>query len=91
MYELHLISIDASAPDRVLRTSPYDKRASAVSTNGSQMLFSETSHGDRLMTASLDGSGVAKRVGDGTLEQRLGVMSPDGRSIAYSEHGDVRA
>src|SRR5204863_3817851 len=79
VYELHVIPIDASAPDRVLRTSPFDKYASSISPSSGQMLFAESSHGQRLMIAPVDGSGPSKAVVDGNLEQRSGDFSPNGR------------
>ncbi len=91
VYQLHILPIDATAPDRVLRTSPFDKYATSISSDGGQMLVTETSQGDRLMTGAADGSGPLKPVAEGGLEQRLGVFSPDGRWIAYSEHGTARA
>ena len=84
-YDLHIIPIDASAPDRVLLASPFDKYAQASSSDGGQLLFSESVPQYRLMTAPVDGSSPPKQVIAGEVEQRLGAVSPDRSWIAYSE------
>ncbi len=84
-YDLHIIPIDASAPDRVLLSSAFDKFAQASSPEGGQLFFSESGPQFRLMTAAVDGSSPPKQVIAGEVEQRLGAVSPDGSWIAYSE------
>ena len=92
VYELHIIPIDASAPDRVLLTSPLDKYPHSISSDGSQLVFTESADKYQLMVARVDGGSQPKQLIAGTLEQqRLGAFSPDGRWIAYAEARDARA
>jgi serine/threonine-protein kinase len=91
VYELHIVPIDASEPDRALLTSPFDKYASSISPDGRQMLVTESSRGDQLTIASVDGSSPSTPALETGREQRAGVFSPDGRWIAFSEHGEGRA
>jgi eukaryotic-like serine/threonine-protein kinase len=90
VYDLHRIPIDASAPDALLSASAFDKYASSISSDGELMLLTESTTGDRVMIATVDGSGPLRPVAETSLEQRLGMFSPDGRWIAYSEHDDGR-
>jgi serine/threonine-protein kinase len=91
VYELHLIPIDASEPDRALMASPFDKYASSISPDGRKMLVTESSRGDQLTIATIDGSSPSRPTAETGREQRGGVFSPDGRWIAFSEHGGGRA
>jgi eukaryotic-like serine/threonine-protein kinase len=88
VYNLHRIPIDASAPDGLLLASAFDKFASSISPDSLHLLLTEATTGDRVMIARLDGGGEPRLLTETSLEQRLGVFSPDGRWIAYSEHGD---
>ena len=92
VYELHVIPIDASAPDRTLLTSAYDKFAQSISPDGQVLLMMENPGRDRLMLVPLDsGGGPPRPMAQSALEQRLGTFSPNGRWIAYAEHGEGRA
>ena len=91
VYQLHTVTADASDPTRRLLASQFDKYATSISPDGKQLLYTETSSNDRMMIAPLDGKGSPAPVAESTLEQRVGVFSPDGRWIAYSERGEVRS
>lgn len=54
------------------------------------MLVTESTRGDRVTIAPADGSTPPKPIPESALEQRSGVFSPDGRWMAFSEHGEGR-
>jgi Tol biopolymer transport system component len=91
VYQLHIVPIDASEPDRALLNSGFDKYASSISPDGRQMLVTEATHGDHLTVAPVDGSGPAKPMGESSLEQRAATFSPDGRWVAFTEYGEGRS
>jgi Tol biopolymer transport system component len=55
------------------------------------MLVTESSRGDQLAIASIDGGSPSTPAPETGREQRAGVFSPDGRWIVFSEHGEGRA
>jgi eukaryotic-like serine/threonine-protein kinase len=84
VYELHRIPIDASRPDAVVFTSPYDKRATGISPDGRSIVFTESVDRDLLGIVPLTG-GTASRVDDRPASQRAAMFSPDGRWLVYDE------
>jgi Tol biopolymer transport system component len=85
VYDLHLIPIDGSAPDRTLLAGAYDKYASSVSLDGRQMLVTETFDGQRVLLASTADTIASRPLSETGSRQRLAVFSPDGRWIAFAQ------
>ncbi|MEO5800443.1 MAG: protein kinase [Gemmatimonadales bacterium] len=83
VYELHRISIDASAAETTLVSSRYDKRALSVSAND-MLVYSEVMDRDRVYLRPLaGGTSVIADARPGA--QRSAILSPDGRWLAYEE------
>lgn len=84
VYDLHRISIDASAPDSAVLMTPFDKRPASISPDGRTLAYAETLDHDRLLLRPMAG-GASTPVDDRGATQRSGSFSPDGRWIAYEE------
>ena len=84
VYDLHRLPIDASTADSAVLETKYDKRAVAISPDGTTLIYAETADHDRLMRLSLMG-GTPTPLDERPGAQRFAAFSPDGRWIAYDE------
>ena len=82
VYDLHRLTIDASAPDVGVLHTPFDKRALSVSPDGRTVLITENRQGNQLGVVLLPDS-IVRPGGDSSATQTSGTFSPDGRWIAY--------
>ena len=83
-YQLYARASDASAPERTLQKTTFDKYPLDASPDG-RMLLIRSSPGDhsRIATVLTDGSGGVTEVVGGDGEKAEGAFSPDGHWVAY--------
>jgi serine/threonine-protein kinase len=82
VYDLHRLTIDASAPDAAVLSTSHDKRALSASPDGRTVLFTENRRGDRLGFLTPPDS-ATMLMDDPTATQSSGAFSPDGRWLAF--------
>jgi len=86
-YDIYKRAVDGSRPEELVVTSPNDKEASSISSDGKILLYDDASGGgdDIYVTSANPGDHAAKRklIG-GQGEQQYARFSPDGAWIAYS-------
>jgi eukaryotic-like serine/threonine-protein kinase len=90
-YDLHLMSVDASTPDRVLHAKGTDMYLSSVSRDGRTILVTDSPGRTEILELTVDGSVKPKSLTEAGVEQRYGMYSPDGKRIAFTEIRDGRS
>jgi serine/threonine-protein kinase len=83
---------DGSGAVERLSESPHSQAAVEVSTDGRRLIFNETSPktGDDVMQMTLDGTRRVTPLLQSSFAERNGVVSPDGRWLAYEANDSGR-
>jgi Tol biopolymer transport system component len=91
VYDLHLLTIDASAPDRTILATPNDKYPGSVSPDGRLLAFTSAAGAWDVEIKTLSDTMAPSTLGSASGERSDPAFSGDGRWIAYEEVTNARS